>query len=99
MTQQAMPKGTRSFFTIWFGQSISLIGSGLTGFALGIWVYQRTGSVTEFALISLFTTLPAIVFSPMAGALVDRWDRRRAMILSDSGAGACTLTIALLLFS
>lgn len=78
---------------------ISLTGSGLTGFALGVWVYLRRGSVTEFALISLFTSLPGIVFSPIAGALVDRWDRRRAMILSDTGAGLCTLSVALLLLA
>ncbi len=99
MTAKTVTKGLKSFLIIWVGQSISLVGSGLTGFALGVWVFQRTGSVTQFALISLFTTLPGIVFSPMAGALVDRWDRRMAMILSDSGAGLCTLTIALLIFS
>lgn len=85
------------FIIIWFGQFVSLIGSGLTGFALGVWVYQRTGSVTQFALISLFTTLPAIVISPLAGVITDRWDRRWVMILSDSGAGLSTLVIALLL--
>lgn len=92
-------RGFKSFLLIWFGQLISLTGSGLTGFALGVWVYQHTGSVTQFALISLFTTLPGIVFSPIAGALVDRWDRRWAMILSDSGAGLCTLSVALLLLA
>lgn len=87
----------RVFILIWFGQLVSLIGSGLTGFALGIWVYQRTGSVTQFALISLCTTLPLILISPLAGTLVDRWNRRWAMLLSDSAAGLSTLAIALLL--
>ena len=90
-------KGFRIFLLIWSWQVISLIGSGLTGFALGVWVFMRTGSVTQFALISVFTSLPGIVFSPIAGALVDRWDRRKAMLLSDLGAGACTLSIVLLL--
>jgi MFS family permease len=94
---EAVERGFRSFLVIWFGQVISLTGSGLTGFALGVWVFQRTGSATAFALISLFTTLPGIVFSPIAGALVDRWDRRGAMLLSDAGAGLCTLGMALLL--
>jgi DHA3 family macrolide efflux protein-like MFS transporter len=85
------------FGLVWFGQLVSLVGSGLTSFALGVWVYQNTGSVTQFALISFFTTLPGIALLPLAGALVDRWDRRWAMILSDSGAGLCTLTIAILL--
>ena len=99
MAQRTAPRGMLTFFTIWFGQVISLTGSGLTGFALGVWVYQRTGSVTQFALISLFTSLPGIVMSPIAGALVDRWDRRTAMLLSDTGAGLCTLAIALLLLA
>jgi DHA3 family macrolide efflux protein-like MFS transporter len=87
MTQNIAPRGFKTFLLIWFGQLISLAGSGLTGFALGVWVYERTGSVTQFALISLFTALPGIIFSPIAGALVDRWDRRMAMILSDTGRG------------
>ena len=99
MTQRTTVYHMWVFNLIWFGQLVSLIGSGLTSFALGVWVYQRTGSVTQFALISVFTTLPGIVISPLAGALVDRWDRRWAMILSDSGAGFSTLVIALLLFA
>lgn len=99
MTQIVGNRGFRTFTLVWAGQLVSLTGSGLTGFALGVWVYQRTGSVTQFALISLFTTLPGIVFSPIAGALVDRWDRRTAMILSDAGAGLCTLSVALLLLA
>ncbi|MFO7698449.1 MAG: MFS transporter [Anaerolineae bacterium] len=89
--------GFRAFLVIWFGQLVSLTGSGLTGFALGVWVYLSTGSTTLFALIQLVSTLPTIVIGPIAGALVDRWDRRHAMILSDAGAALCTLTIVLLL--
>lgn len=62
-----------------------------------VWVYLTTGSVTQFSLILLSTAVPAIVMSPVTGALVDRWDRRKAMILSDSGAAFCTLAIAVLL--
>ena len=99
MTQNVAPRGFRTFLLIWFGQLISLTGSGLTGFALGVWVYLRTGSATQFALISLFTTLPGILFSPIAGAFVDRWDRRWAMVISDSGSGLCTLSVGLLILS
>ncbi|MBW4497710.1 MAG: MFS transporter [Oscillatoria princeps RMCB-10] len=87
----------RVFLLIWCGQLVSLIGSGLTSFALGVWVYERTGSVTQFALISVFARLPALLLFPFAGALIDRWNRRWAMILSDSGAGLSTVAIALLL--
>jgi len=98
-TRAAGRKGFRVFLLIWLGQSVSLIGSSVTGFALGVWVYQRAGSVTQFAFVSLFTALPGILFSPIAGALVDRWDRRRAMMLSDAGAGLCTLAMAMLLLA
>ena len=64
MPQHPTPRGMRLFIFIWFGQIISAIGSGLTSFALGIWVYQRTGSATDLALISLFATIPRIAISP-----------------------------------
>jgi MFS family permease len=86
-----------TFLTIWLGQVVSLVGSGLTGFALGVWVFEQTGSATQFALIGLSAVLPRVILSPLAGAVVDRWDRRRVMILSDVGAGLGTLVIVLLL--
>ena len=99
MARKQKARGMAIFTLIWFGQLVSLIGSDLTGFALGVWVYQSTGSVTQFAFISLATTLPLITISPLAGALVDRCDRRWVMILSDSGAGLSTLALTLLLIT
>ncbi|MGD8814610.1 MAG: MFS transporter, partial [Anaerolineales bacterium] len=99
MTQETMARGMITFSIVWLGQCVSVIGSGLTSFALGVWIFERTGSVTQFALIGLFAALPRVLLSPLAGALVDRWDRRRAMILSDTGAGLSTLLLVLLLFS
>jgi DHA3 family macrolide efflux protein-like MFS transporter len=96
MTQRAS-RGFWTFTLIWFGQLISLTGSGLTSFALGVWVYQTTDSATSYALVILCTMAPNILLSPVAGALVDRWDRRWAMLLSDTGAGLSTLVIVLLL--
>jgi DHA3 family macrolide efflux protein-like MFS transporter len=87
--------GTRAFGAVWFGQVISFIGSGLTSFALGVWVLQKTGEITQYALISMFFVLPGVLFGPLAGTLVDRWDRRKAMFISDLGAGISTLSIAL----
>jgi DHA3 family macrolide efflux protein-like MFS transporter len=88
----------KTFLVIWTGQVVSALGSYLTGFALAVWVYQQTGSTTNFALITLVTTLPGMLLLPLAGALVDRWDRRHAMILADSGAALGTLTLALLIW-
>ncbi len=87
------------FIISWFGQIISLVGSGITGFALGVWIYEKTGSTTQLALISLFSTLPGIVLSPIIGVLIDRWQPRWTMILSNCVAAAVTLCLALLFFA
>jgi MFS family permease len=85
------PKGMRTFFTIWFGQLISLIGSQLTGFALGVWVYEQTHSVLMLALAQVAMQAPYVLLSPIAGVIADRWNRRTAMIISDFGAGLVVL--------
>jgi MFS family permease len=99
MTRDNAPRGLATFTIVWFGQLVSVVGSGLTTFALGVWIFERTGSATQFALIGLFAVLPRVALSPLAGTIVDRWDRRRAMIVSDAGAGLSTLILVLLLFS
>jgi MFS family permease len=91
-----MKKSMRTFYVIWFGQLISTLGSGLTGFALGVWLYQETESVTLFAFNILMLTVPQLIVTPLAGALADRMDRRILMIVSDTGVGLTTLTIWLL---
>lgn len=96
MAQKPIGQNLRTFLVIWFGQLVSTLGSGLTGFALGVWIYQETGSITLFALNLLAYTIPNLLVSPLAGALVDRWDRRWVMILSDTGAGLSTVMVALL---
>jgi MFS transporter, DHA3 family, macrolide efflux protein len=97
--QEVARGGMRIFSVIWFGQLISTLGSGLTGFALGVWIYEQTGSTTLYAMSILAYTLPTLLMSPIAGALVDRWDHRWVMILSDSGAGLSTLAVWLLFSS
>jgi DHA3 family macrolide efflux protein-like MFS transporter len=96
MRIKAPAGGMRIFSVIWFGQLISTLGSGLTSFALGVWIYQETGSTTLFALNLLAIALPNLLVSPLAGALVDRWDRRWVMVMSDTGAGLSTLVVVLL---
>ncbi len=86
----------RSFFIIWVGQLVSLLGSQLTGFALGVWVYDVTQSVFLLALTQIAMNAPFIFLSPLAGVLADRWNRRTAMIISDFGAGLAVLTAGVL---
>ncbi len=88
----------KSFFVIWIGEMISIIGSGLTSFGLGVFIFQKTGQATPFALTVLFGSLPPILLMPIAGSLADRWNRRRIMILADTGAALVTACAAVLLF-
>ncbi|MFD3581570.1 MFS transporter [Streptomyces sp. NPDC058683] len=86
----------RVFLTVWISQFVSALGTGLVDFALGVFVYQRTGSTSEFALVLVFAMVPAIVLSPFAGALADRWDRRR-MMLASNAASAVVIGLLMLL--
>jgi MFS family permease len=88
--------GLRTFFTIWGGQLVSLIGSQLTGFALGVWVYDQTRSVLLLALVQIAQQAPYVLLSPLAGVFADRWNRRTAMIISDLGAGLAVLVAGVL---
>jgi MFS transporter, DHA3 family, macrolide efflux protein len=87
------------FGVVWAGQLVSTLGSGLTSFALGVWIYQQTGSATLFAVNMLVWVLPNIAVAPLAGVLADRWDRRLVMLLSDTGAGLSSLFIAVVLLT
>jgi DHA3 family macrolide efflux protein-like MFS transporter len=89
----------RTFSVVWLGQLVSGLGTGLTGFALPVWIYQQTGSVEAFGLLFFAATVPAVVVSPFAGALVDRWDRRAVLIASDGLAALMTLVLAVLLYT
>ncbi|TDP97977.1 non-ribosomal peptide synthetase/type I polyketide synthase [Labedaea rhizosphaerae] len=93
------PADMRAFLLVALGQFVSLIGSGLTTFALGVWVYQRTGSVSLFALVSVMALLPAVVLAPITGALADRWDRRKIMLAADSVSAATALSLVGLLWT
>ena len=77
----------RTFLLVWLGQVASLFGSKLTEFALGVWVYQQTGSITQFGFILVLIYVPNILISPVAGALVDRTNRRTVMIFCNTVAG------------
>jgi DHA3 family macrolide efflux protein-like MFS transporter len=88
-----------TFVLIWIGQFASILGSGLTQFAVGVWVYQTTGSATQFALILVALSIPTALVTPFAGVLVDRWNRRIVMIISDTGVVLSSLSIAILYFS
>jgi MFS transporter, DHA3 family, macrolide efflux protein len=89
--------GFSVFVLIWLGQLVSQLGSALTTFSLGVWIYLQTGSVSQFAIVFLAGTLPATVLSPLAGAIVDRWNRRTVMLACESALALNALVLTWLL--
>lgn len=81
-------KSFKKFLIVWMGQLISVIGVGLTAFSLGVYAFERTGTATSVALVTLFTFVPNILLRPVGGVLADRFDRRAMMIVGDLGAAA-----------
>ncbi len=86
----------RVFVIVWLSQMLSGFGTGLTSFALGVFVYLRTGSTSQFALVLVFTVIPRMVLSPFSGALADRWDRRLLMLVADVASGLVIVALMVL---
>ena len=86
----------QTFTIIWLGQLISTIGSRMTIFAVTIWAWELTGSATALALMGFFFLAPSVAIAPFAGVMVDRSNRKRLMMLSDTVAGLSTIAILLL---
>ncbi|MCW5877798.1 MAG: MFS transporter [Anaerolineales bacterium] len=96
ITTETRNQWKRPFFQVWIGQAFSLLGSQLVQFAL-IWHLTReTGSATVLATATLVAMLPMILIGPLAGSVVDRSQRKRIMILADSGIALATLALAAL---
>ena len=85
-----------TFLIIWLGQIISIIGSGLTSFALAVWIFGETGKAVPLAITVLAGNLTRLLLSPIAGSLADRWNRRKLMIAADTGDALVTLAAVLL---
>ncbi len=85
----------RKFILLWIGEFISAIGSGLTSFGLGIYVYQLTGNATAMSLVTLLAFFPGLILGAPAGVLADRYDRRLLMLIGDSFSAIGILLILL----
>ncbi|HMS85922.1 MAG TPA: MFS transporter [Nitrospira sp.] len=88
----------RDFFFVWASQLLSRIGAGMTGFGLGVWLFQRTGSVLDFSGIIVFGTLPGLLITPWAGSIADRHDRRTIIIGAESLVAVSIATIGCLVW-
>ncbi len=87
----------KTFLLLWLTQSFSGLGSAVTSYALVIWSYSEKGSALVTALLMVCTYTPYVLCSVFAGALSDRWDKRRTMLVCDAVAAGCTVLILLLL--
>jgi len=81
---------------VMIGQAISILASSMTGFALSIWVFQQTNSATSLGIMQTAFTLPYLLIIPVAGVMVDRYNRKLMMAISDLAAGLGTLVILIL---
>lgn len=96
MTTTNRPTGFKGFSIFWAGQVFSLLGTAMSNFGLTIWAFEKTGRATDLALIGFFFMTPMLIFSPIAGAMVDRYDRKLMMALSDLAAGVVTIILLIL---
>jgi MFS family permease len=86
--------GVRSpFYALVITQTISLIGSHMTSVAIGIRVSVDTGQAAPLLLVAFFNELPPMLFGSAAGVLIDRWERKRVMILADAGQALGSLLL------
>ena len=86
----------RNFYLLWSTQSLSQLGSTMTGFALTLWLYEKTGSALSTAMLTICTYLPYVLMSIFAGAITDRFDKKKTMLACDTFAAACTVLVLVL---
>lgn len=91
--------GMKPFFVLWTGQALSLVGTRAVQFALVWWLTVETGSASILATATLFALLPQILMGPVVGALVDRWNRKLTMLLSDTFVALASALLAYLFFT
>ncbi|HMN62340.1 MAG TPA: MFS transporter, partial [Anaerolinea sp.] len=91
------PRGMTAYIVISFGQMVSMIGSAMTSFALGVWAWELTGQATALVLVAVFSAVPLVLFSPIAGALVDRQHNKKwVMMISDLASALVTFAYLLI---
>lgn len=90
------PQGFKGFFLMSIGQFLSMVGSSMTQFGLSIWIWKTTGNATPFSIITTLFFVPNLIFSPFAGALIDRWPLKRSLIIPDFAAGIVTILTLIL---
>ncbi len=80
MKNQNIFAGLRDLLILWSSQAISSLGTAMTNFALIIWVYEQKGTASSITTLTICSYLPTILFRFIAGAIADRWDKKRIML-------------------
>lgn len=96
MSDKQRPSGMLGFGVVWLGQIISVLASSMTGFGMTLWMYKQTESATAMGLMQVAFITPFLLLSPIAGAMVDRYNRKLMMMVSDLGAVLSTTVILIL---
>ena len=91
--------GMLGFSLVWIGQIVSVLASGMTTFAMTIYMYQQTHSATAMAFVQVAYITPFLIMSPIAGVMVDRYNRKLMMMVSDIAGGTATLVLCILYFT
>ena len=86
-------KQLKMYLLLWSTQALSALGSGMTSYALVLWLYLRNGSALETALLSVCSYAPYVIMSIFAGALSDRWNKKRTMLVCDLLAALSTVAV------
>ena len=89
-------KRLKDFYILWSTQSLSQLGSAITAFALTLWLYEKTGSALNTAALRIFTYAPYVVMSIFAGALTDKFDKKKTMLVCDLLAAFTTVVVFIL---
>ncbi|UCD09045.1 MAG: MFS transporter, partial [Dehalococcoidales bacterium] len=89
----------KKFFVIWISQAASLLGSSIVNFALAWYLTQETGSATILATAMMIAILPQIILGPLIGPYIDRWDRKKIIIVADSFVALITAGLVVLFFT
>lgn len=92
-----MNKNLKTYIMLWSTQSISALGSGMTSYALVLWLYINSGSALKTALLSVCSYAPYVAMSIFAGALSDKWNKKKTMLICDLIAALSTATVLVLI--
>ena len=83
-------QGMRAFYILWVGQFVSIFATRMTNFAVTLWAWELTGTATGLVMVGVISSIPGVILSPFAGTLIDRWNRKFVLALSDAGAAIST---------